>query len=118
MWFLFDFVVVGVIKDYKAYGKSKVWRENDRSNRITVYHHSGLLTEYLHLTYNGTLVSLGDFVKRGQPIGLSGMTGFTTGPHLHFDVKILSANGLISTDIEFENGIHGSDLLKNKSISH
>lgn len=114
-----DGYVVGVIEDYKSYGTSKKWRENDKSNFITVYHpHSGLFTQYVHLDHKGALMKMGDFVKRGQPIGISGMTGFTTTPHLHFNVKIPSeTNGLISTDFEFENDIKVIDLKKKDKVS-
>jgi len=114
-----DGYVVGVIEDYKSYGTSKKWRENDKSNFITVYHpHSGLFTQYVHLDHKGALMKMGDFVKRGQPIGISGMTGFTTTPHLHFNVKIPSeTNGLVSTDFEFENDIKVIDLKKKDKVS-
>src|SRR5690606_1478667 len=50
---------VGVIQDYKKYGTSKAWRENDKSNYMTIYHpHSGLYTQYVHLTHKGALVKL------------------------------------------------------------
>ncbi len=44
----------------------------------------GYATRYLHLS--GVLVGEGMHVKRGQTIGLTGNTGLSTGPHLHFDV--------------------------------
>ena len=115
-----DGFVVGVIEDYKEYGTSKKWLENDKSNYITIYHpHSGLFTQYVHLDYKGALVDLGDFVKKGQIIAISGMTGFTTRPHLHFNVKIPSEeNGLISTEISFDNGLNGRDLKKNVVVKH
>lgn len=101
--------VVGLIQDYKEYGSSKKWLENDKSNFIIIYHpHSGLFTQYVHLHYKGSLVKLGEFVKKKQPIAISGMTGFTTTPHLHFNVKIPSEKyGLISTTIEFDGEIQG-----------
>lgn len=110
--------VVGVIEDYKEYGTSKAWRDNDKSNYITLYHpHSGLFTQYVHLNYKGALVKIGDFVEMGQPIGISGMTGFTTKPHLHFNVKYATAEqGLISTEITFENDVSGSDLKKGNLV--
>lgn len=110
--------VVGVIEDYKDYGTSKKWLENDKSNYITLYHpHSGLFTQYVHLDYKGALVQLGDFVQKGEPIGICGMTGFTTSPHLHFNVKIpTEEHGLISTEIEFENGMSGGELRKKNRV--
>ena len=41
---------------------------------------------YLHLDkFN---VAIGDMVNRGQLIGLSGATGYTAGPHLHFSMRV------------------------------
>jgi murein DD-endopeptidase MepM/ murein hydrolase activator NlpD len=42
---------------------------------------------YAHLREGGVLVRVGQRVARGQEIGLSGNTGFTSGPHLHFAVQ-------------------------------
>ena len=60
---------------------------NAQNAFIAIYHtQSGLYTQYVHLNHKGVLVKLGDYVKKGQPIGISGMTGFTTIEHLHFNV--------------------------------
>lgn len=45
-----------------------------------------VFTRYLHLSK--FLVNEGDTVKAGQPIGLMGSTGWSTGPHLHFEIII------------------------------
>lgn len=115
-----DGFVVGVIKDYKKGGSSKKWKENDYSNFITIYHpHSGLFTQYVHLKHQKTFVRVGDHIKKGEAIGLSGMTGFTDSPHLHFNVLIpKKGKTLISTPINFENDIKGEHLKKGTSISH
>ncbi len=107
-----DGYVVGVIDDYKEYGTGKEWLKHDKSNYLTVYHpQSGLFTQYVHLQHKGSLVKLGDSVRKGQPIALSGMTGFTTTPHLHFNVKVPDRRyGLISTETVFSNGLHGKEL--------
>ena len=104
--------VVGVIKDYKYGGRTKKWKDHDRSNIITIYHpHSGLYTQYGHLVHQGSLVKLGDKVRKGQAIGLSGKTGYTTIEHLHFNVLKPAANeGLESVKIEFDDGRKGEDL--------
>lgn len=57
------------------------------ANRIVVMHDDGTFASYVHLKYKGTLVEVGDRVSRGQKIGISGLTGYTTGPHLHFVVR-------------------------------
>lgn len=56
------------------------------ANFIVVLHDDGTTGEYYHLQQNGALVAPGDRVTAGQKIGLSGNTGHTTMPHLHFAV--------------------------------
>lgn len=51
---------------------------------IAIDHGNGLVTLYGHLSKHR--VKTGDSVKRGDVIGLSGNTGYSTGPHLHFSV--------------------------------
>lgn len=57
------------------------------ANRIVILHEDGTLATYAHLAYRGVLVKPGDRVETGQQIGISGLTGFTSGPHLHFVVR-------------------------------
>ena len=56
------------------------------ANYVVVLHNDGTTGEYYHLKEGGALVEVGDSVARGQVIGLSGNTGHTTMPHLHFAV--------------------------------
>ena len=56
------------------------------ANFIVVLHDYGTTGEYYHLQKDGALVEPGDRVEAGQMIGLSGNTGHTTVPHLHFAV--------------------------------
>lgn len=55
-------------------------------NYVTIMHKDGTYAEYYHLKQNGVLVELGTEVEEGQPIGLTGNTGWATGYHLHFIV--------------------------------
>jgi murein DD-endopeptidase MepM/ murein hydrolase activator NlpD len=43
---------------------------------------------YAHLAAGGVLVRVGEHVEAGQHIGLSGNTGYSTAPHLHFAVQV------------------------------
>jgi murein DD-endopeptidase MepM/ murein hydrolase activator NlpD len=56
------------------------------TNLITVVHADGTVALYSHLTFGGVLVDPGQGVSQGDTIGLSGNTGFSTEPHLHFSV--------------------------------
>ena len=55
-------------------------------NMIEVDHGNGLVTRYGHLSQIG--VQVGDVIQRGQVIGLIGSTGRSTGPHLHFELRL------------------------------
>jgi murein DD-endopeptidase MepM/ murein hydrolase activator NlpD len=54
--------------------------------QIVVQHRGGYYTQYAHLS--SVAVDQGEEVRAGQWIGLSGTTGNSTGPHLHFEVRL------------------------------
>lgn len=63
------------------------YRAGGLGNCVVIQHANGLRTYYGH--GNGKFyVSPGDVVAKGQPIMLSGNTGNSSGPHLHFEVRV------------------------------
>ncbi|WCM41656.1 M23 family metallopeptidase [Flavobacterium sp. CBA20B-1] len=108
-----DGFVVGVVDQYKYGGKGDEWKSY--GNFVTIYEpNSGIFTQYVHLTENGSLVKVGDKIKKGQPIGMSGMTGQTDIEHLHFNclVPTNSEDGLKSIEFDFVGGYKSIELKK------
>lgn len=63
-------------------------------NLVIVRHLDRFRTYYAHLSAFAPKLSAGDKVTQGQTLGLVGMTGMTTGPHLHFEFHERDAAGL------------------------
>ncbi|MFA6458856.1 MAG: peptidoglycan DD-metalloendopeptidase family protein [Candidatus Paceibacterota bacterium] len=55
-------------------------------NFVVVSHPNGTQSLYAHMQTN-LVVAAGDTVKQGELIGYIGMTGLTTGPHVHFEIR-------------------------------
>lgn len=60
--------------------------QNGYGQVVYIDHGNGLQTRYGHLSQIN--VSVGQIISRGDVIGLSGSTGRSTGPHLHYEVRI------------------------------
>ncbi|MFQ3213597.1 MAG: murein DD-endopeptidase MepM/ murein hydrolase activator NlpD [Marivirga sp.] len=73
------------IKEDSNKGGNNLSYEKD-GNYIYIYQPDGTLGKYVHLKQNGALITTGDSIAIGQAIGLSGNTGYSSGPHLHFTV--------------------------------
>ncbi len=80
-----DGVVVAVAHTWVGYG-----------NYVIVAHGAGVLTLYAHLL--DTAVTPGARVTRGQVLGREGSSGYSTGPHLHFEVRV---NGQVTDPLRF-----------------
>lgn len=77
-------LVVGVKNDSNIGGDDNKYDWD--ANYILIQHPDGTLGQYVHLMKGGAKVKLGQRVEAGDLIGLSGNTGHSTGPHLHFSV--------------------------------
>lgn len=78
--------VMEVEADYERAGLSAETFAG-RANFVRIVHDDGSMALYAHLKPDGVLVRVGQRVRKGETIGLSGDTGFTAGPHLHFVVQ-------------------------------
>lgn len=79
-------VVMEVESDF-ARGGLDAERYGGRANMVRLLHDDGAMSVYAHLKPDGALVRPGQRVRAGDVIGLSGNTGFASGPHLHFSVQ-------------------------------
>jgi murein DD-endopeptidase MepM/ murein hydrolase activator NlpD len=63
------------------------WR-NGYGNTVVIDHGNGVATLYAHQPSGGIKVAAGQRVGKGDRIGTVGSTGYSTGPHLHFEVRV------------------------------
>ena len=87
--------VMQVESDFSKAGLKKE-KYGGRANFVRILHDEGSMALYAHLATNGVLARVGQRVSAGQQIGLSGNTGFTTGPHMHFALQVNRGMRLVS----------------------
>ncbi|MBO5104626.1 MAG: M23 family metallopeptidase, partial [Ruminococcus sp.] len=68
----------------------------DFGNYVIISHDGTYSTVYAHMAH--ATVSVGDYVNQGQTIGTVGSTGWSTGPHLHFEVRV---NGYAENPLDY-----------------
>lgn len=69
------------------YDRSKHWLSGGLGNHVGIIHKNSICTWYGHMMKYSILVKIGDSVKVGQPIGKVGSSGYSSYPHLHFEVR-------------------------------
>ncbi|HMJ89370.1 MAG TPA: M23 family metallopeptidase [Candidatus Acidoferrum sp.] len=92
--------VVSVKDNSERGGPSRKYE--DDANLIVVQHSDGTMAHYCHLQGKSGKVRVGEKVRAGDMLALSGNTGFTSGPHLHFAVfKAKSGFGRETIPVKF-----------------
>lgn len=87
------------VEEFQKGGPKKKYLS--KGNHIIIKHNDGTYAAYWHLAYQGALVQAKDTVQKGQLIGLSGNTGYSSWPHLHFDVYYFSNGRQITIPTKF-----------------
>jgi murein DD-endopeptidase MepM/ murein hydrolase activator NlpD len=96
-------IVVDLKESSETGGPDK--KHKDEANYVSIAHADGTVGEYHHLQRDGVLVEIGVRVAAGQAIALSGDTGYSTFPHLHFGVySAANAERMQSHPITFATG--------------
>ena len=101
-----DGIVLRTKADGKKGGSNAKYRPD--GNYIVIQHSDSTRSGYWHLRHEALFVKVGDQVKQGQVIGLSGRTGYTYFPHLHFIVWRFNKKGewqQIGTRFQTNKGI-------------
>ena len=93
--------IVHVADGYTEAGTSEEFLP--AANAVTVLHDDGTFATYAHLD-PGAGVREGMHVLTGEPLGFSGNTGFSTGPHLHFSVWKGAYDGQKTLNVRFYDG--------------
>ncbi len=71
-------------------------------NYIIVLHSDGSFGRYVHLDYQAIAVKAGQEIEAGEVIANSGNTGWSSGPHLHFEVYVPVPNGYVTVGTKFK----------------
>ena len=74
-------------------------------NYLMLDHDKGLQTAYAHLSRFGPGMAIGVAVRQGQVIAFSGNTGTSSGPHLHYEIKV---NGEFTDPLAFQTQAQAS----------
>jgi len=93
-----DGLVVSIVEHFTEAGTTQDFF--DKANVVMVAHDDGSLSRYLHIQPGSAKVTLGQRVQRGEILALSGNTGMSAGPHLHFEVAKPGSN-LVTTTMPF-----------------
>ena len=95
-------VVMQVQDDWRGSGRDLQGFAH-RANFVRILHEDGTMAMYAHLEYYGVGVKPGQRVAAGDLLGLSGNTGYSTGPHLHFAVLVNDGRDEVSIPFDMDD---------------
>lgn len=75
----------------------------NKTNYVRIMHDDGTFATYAHLLRDSVRVSIGQRVAEGGLLGLSGNSGYSSGPHLHFAVERFDGLSTVSVPFRFYN---------------
>ena len=88
-------------------------------NTVLIQHADGSVSNYGHLAFEGSSVEVGETVGQGQAIGMSGNTGQSSEPHLHFEVLECVGEPLVSEPLpSFNSTCHSIPTTFSNTRSH
>ncbi len=94
-------VVIAANASAVGSGETAEYLDHKRVNFVVLRHDDGTLGEYMHLAPSSIVVKPGERVQRGHQLALSGNTGYSTTPHLHFQVMTAGADGISARSFPF-----------------
>jgi murein DD-endopeptidase MepM/ murein hydrolase activator NlpD len=94
-------IVVEVIRPFDE-GKQQS-EYLDKANSVRILHSDGTWAVYAHLTRYTSNIYPGQWIQAGTNIGVSGNSGYSSGPHLHFVVQRNNGERTVSIPFVFEN---------------
>lgn len=106
-----------VMENIRKYGEGGPdERFRAKANLVRILHDDGTWAEYAHLLHDSANVYPGQRIEAGTQIGLSGNSGFSSGPHLHFVVKRNAGAQEVSVPFQFANRARGSFRPKHEEL--
>ena len=89
----------------------------DRANLVRILHDDGTWADYAHLQRASVRVKPGQRVATGDALALSGNSGYTFGPHLHFAVKRNRNGEIVSVPVRFRTDVAADFAAREGSIA-
>ncbi len=80
----FDGEIITVVDHHDKYGATPEFAPY--ANYIQIKHANGETSDLMHLAKDSVLVKVGDHIKTGRVLAKTGLSGYMTGPHLHWFV--------------------------------